>query len=384
MRNNAIPFTIALALAGCGSNPCDISLLYENMTPEQRANCDECSNAYECPEDGETGDENDDYAGSLVCEPPSGDDAGVPAGHPRWCRTFGLLPFDLDFITDWDHSLAAPGDCYFNHPPVPCVGSSTGVFLDECVLCRPYTGGPSSSAGNWTSDDNDNWDMCLRKEYLLPGVPAAGRWQPCYYAAGGGVMPEGLTGVGGEHEGPHHVCTHGFVGLEMANSTHQPITNGAWTCQCDGSDAGCQPDAVCEAGWVVGGLDGVGLMPSPTLCTYDGAPLVVGPVVYGLTQWSDGIVIDGDNIVLGPSMLLSLWPQDGQPFALFNDDQRADERGLITHCGAGSLCEHVGLHAGERIVFDGFDVDALLAGRAVALKVERPRDRARTLTISVE
>jgi hypothetical protein len=57
---------------------------------------------------------------------------------------------------------------------------------------------------------------------------------------------------------------------------------------------------------------------------------------------------------------------------------------LITHCGAGSLCEHVGLRVGERLVFDGFDVDALLAGRAVPIKVERPRDRDRTLTISVE
>jgi hypothetical protein len=57
---------------------------------------------------------------------------------------------------------------------------------------------------------------------------------------------------------------------------------------------------------------------------------------------------------------------------------------LITHCGAGSLCEHLGLHVGERIVFDGFDVDALLAGRATQLEVERPRNRSRWLTISVK
>jgi hypothetical protein len=152
-----------------------------------------------------------------------------------------------------------------------------------------------------------------------------------------------------------------------------------WTCKClDHSDASCQPGAVCELGWVFeNGL------PQPTLCTWDSNIPPAGPEVYGLAEWDDGIEVDGDNIVITPSMLLQILPRDGRPFPLLNDDQRVDARGTITRCGSESLCAHMGLRKGDSLALDQFDVDALAAGEPAYIEVVRPRERPRWLTISV-
>ncbi len=55
----------------------------------------------------------------------------------------------------------------------------------------------------------------------------------------------------------------------------------------------------------------------------------------------------------------------------------------ITHCGAGSLCEHLGLRVGERLVMDRFDVDELLWGGSTYIEVVRPRARSRWFTITL-
>jgi hypothetical protein len=362
MRKHAVPFTIAITLAGCGTNPCDISLLYENMTPEQRGNCNKCGDAYECPDEGETGDDGGDF---VSCTPAD------------------AICLDGDVISQlgsdaYLYDARPKTECNGIVGPVPCNRSWFDPEINdlECVSCDIPGIADNVSLPPATPD---TWPICWNGVF---------KWDPAYWAGEEFFIAPGWPAqLGCESEmigipqipDPMFTCPDGMIGIHRESSPG--VMDNLWTCRCpDGSDDSCQPDAVCEAGWVFDGL-----YPSPTLCVWSdvGVP-DVGPVVYGLAQWSDGIVVDGDNIVLSPSMLLSLWPQDGQPFALFNDDQRADERGMITHCGAGSLCEHVGLHAGERIVFDGFDVDALLAGMATQLEVERPRNRSRWLTISVE
>jgi hypothetical protein len=134
---------------------------------------------------------------------------------------------------------------------------------------------------------------------------------------------------------------------------------------------------VCELGWVFeGGL------PRPTLCTW-GEAVPAGPLVYGLTAWGEGLEVEGDRVELSPGMLLAMLPRDGQPFALLNDDQRLDERGTVTRCGVGSLCSNVGLRVGDRLVFEGSELDELLDTGSTRLEVVPPRGRSRWLSVSL-
>lgn len=372
MRNNALPFTIAITLTGCGTNPCDIGLLYENMTPEQQAACDQCGNANECPDEGETGDES---PGLLVT---------VAADDRRYAFD-GVLSQQVKDV------MATPGGL------VDIERGLDACFIDDSPAYRCNLGWDGQEA-IWSMFGTENTCLACRGEGGINYIPfdVSGAWPACMADVSHGAA---LTGAW-VHEGdptcipnapsPTTHCPAGHVQIWEPDDpwTHYPGNN--WTCRCpEHTDAQCQAGAVCEAAWM--GNDGLWGQAQPTLCTWDdgegdangAAP--EGPVVYSLTRWEDGFAIDGDDITITHAMLVRLWPQEDQPFALLNDDQRIDGDGTITHCGSESLCEHLGLHVGERIVLDHAESDvlALLAGESIYIEIQRPRARSRWLTLTL-
>ncbi len=393
MRNAAIPLTIILA-TGCDwlkpIDPCAGGSPLQ-QDPNVSADCQACGQS-PCPDEtGETGDEP--VITELTCDSYAVDpDTGlglqycfvghwdIPITNPNFApyihKTKADCPqLSAEFPCDrtW-HAITANHAGGEAPPPeqLPANGDSAGTM---CVLCQAEGEAAPKSA----APDNNGWRLCPGDNFLPQPHPAADD-----------NLPNGTLGwldnlTCSEYTDPGYACPLGFVALDQFDYEHTGLVMfSTFTCACHGSDDTCQPGAVCEAGWTIDGED---LYPS--LCTWDDgsggngfAPQ--GPVVYGLAQWSDGLTVDGDEIMLSPSMLLALLPHDGQPFALLNDDQRIDTRGTITHCGAGSLCEHLGLHVGERLVMDRFDVDELLGGGATYIEVVRPRTRSRWLAITLD
>lgn len=347
MNKHTVPFTLALTITvGCGTNPCDIGLLYENMTPEQQANCDQCSNANECTADETGGVEDnevsctDNTTSNIVeCVDLPGNLAPLAGWVSRALSTCEELsqPFDV---------------------------RQAGVTFDGYV-CELLVFG--SWAPSMQAPSNDGWHICWNPYWKKYGLAhtldvdaPTPDWVPALTCSLDADVDAGS-------------CPMGFV-------SH--FEEGV-TCKCLGSDDDCQPGTVCEGNYtMVEGWE----WPRPTECIWDGGPFgaEVGPEVYGLTMWEDGIVIDGDNITVTPTMLLALWPQEGQSFALFNDGQSVDERGTITRCDSGALCDYLGLHVGERIVFESFDLAALLSRKSTSVEVVRPQTHSRWLTVNIE
>jgi hypothetical protein len=364
-NRNSILLLVAAA-AGCGTNPCDVELLLVNMTPEQQANCAECSNANDCPD--ETGETGEDPSDVVTC---TAQDILCLDGDAR--AQLGANAYLYD--------VKSKAECNGIVGPVPCDRSwfDPEANTRECVSCDlPGLDVDLPNAGP------DTWPICWNGVF---------KWDPAFWVSDSFfIAPDwpaqllcesDMLGIPQVMPEPMFTCPNGMMGIAREQSPG--VMDNIWTCRCpDGDDAACQPNAVCEAGWVFDGLH-----PTPTLCVWgDGADAngaaPDGAAVYGLERWSDGIVCDGDVITIDPTLLVDLWPHEGQPFPLFNDDQRIDERGTITHCGAESLCEHLGLAVGERIVLDGLDVETLVNGGVVLLEVERPRVGSRWLTITVD
>lgn len=370
-----ITLLTTIAVCGCGTNPCDVGLLYENMTPDEQDNCDLCNNANECPDDGETGGD-DPPSGNLLCR--SNDQLTEPAPDGEIC-------YDAPLSSAVSHAFSAEHlvsetDCPFLSAPVPCERSWSAPWEGEqmCSICnlRHYNDMDYEPVQPYSG--NMPWKMCHNSQ---PGM----RYKPALTLSPldeTGVLPNWIQDnvQCGDVPGQEYAAIHDCSPVHIAQADTGPlIEHGQWTCSC-ADDTDCPIGSVCEAGWVIEGM-----YPQPTLCTWDDRSGIApeGPEVYGIKRWSDGISVSGDSVVLTPAMLLRLWPQEGRPFALHNDDQRFDERGTITHCGGESLCEYLGLRVGERVAFEALDVEALLIGEPVRLEVQRPRTRSRWLTIIV-
>lgn len=294
----------------------------------------------------------------------TGDDTGDDGTEEHWCSPNQDLSVCIDlpqadllaFFAGWvSRSLDSCGEL---SQPYDCTheGSQYTCHMCEVLVWGAWT--PTHQAPS-----NDGWHICWVEDFQ--------QYMLAMNLHVDGYVHDWVPQLDCGHYTDAGACPLGFI----------ENTPDGVTCRCNGSDDACQPGTVCEAGWVLGGLEGNSMIPIPTECTWDGAPITVGPPVYGLAQWGDGIEVDGDDIVLQPSMLRTLLPAAGEPVALLNDDQRVDARGVITHCGAGSLCEHVGLQVGERLVVPSFDLGALFAGEPLYIEVVRQRGRSRWLAI---
>lgn len=342
-KSSILPLTF-LIITACDwlkpANPCaNGSPLAPDGSPVAK-DCEECGKS-PCPDEtGETGDELDD-------------DVWCVENDPDGLVLCADLTFDLlASLADW---VSLPLDsCGELSQPYEC--SHLGQTID-CYQCEALVHG--DWAPTQQAPSNDGWHLCWVADWqryvpafiLDVDVPTAD-WVP--HLQCGSTVDAGA-------------CSLGFV--ETIGETA--------TCRCS-SDADCQPGTVCEANVKL--ING---QFRATECTWDGAPFTVGPEIYGLNAWEDGIIIDGDDIILTPEMGLALLPRDGKPFALMNDDQRVDRTGTITRCGSGSLCEHLGLHEGDRLV-PRSSIDEFVKEGFGYLEIIPPGGRSRWLTLSIE
>jgi len=378
-------------------NPCETSLLYSNLTAEEKEACDECNDLNGC-EGAETGE---DESLRLTCSTDLDYHATA-----RYCAVgewSGLsLGEDLNQVVQIDASECRT----LSTNTFPCYRSwydtePQDVGPSECVLCDALDAGITLSGGGGGWDELGPYAP-RDVEFGLCGI----QWSAPNYTGlltfGSGWVPsspylglEGAQTEAAEQDWSQPLgCPYDLLG--DPNETGEPFSCDVvhvydpsvewsnevatnWTCACPtGADSECQPGAVCQAGWV---LDGP--FPKPTLCTWDdgsGTPNGIapeGPVVYGLGEWSDGIIVDGDRVTLTPSMFMAL------PTGVINDDHRFGLAGEFTRCGPDSLCAHLGMAEGDLVVVDEATVTALAEGRTVNVPVLSATGEERTLVVSL-
>lgn len=346
---------LAILTSGCGTNPCDVSALFTNMTADQQASCLQCGNANGC--DGETGGEVPEPTEDISCEPVAPDSQHFHSG--RYCHT--------EWVTTgpdagWTQLLSS--DCALQHPTFPCDGNWSGLFSDECLLCEPQSSYPPSPSQVDTS--LAGWQMC--QQYGMPQgaiQPAEYLYSSDYYSPD---WIDDLTCI--SPNTPAGTCALGFVAIDEPEGIapyKRPILRSEWTCKCV-DDSHCQPGAVCEAGWINTG----GGWFQPSLCTWDDGSRTSngaapeGPEVYGLAQWGDGLDISSSgNVVTVTTPFVTAAVAGG----LWNDDQRFTEFGEITHCGHDALCALFGLVENDVVDFDPADFVDLSDGDPVPVSI---------------
>jgi hypothetical protein len=355
---------IAIALSACGfdpSTPCT-SALYNGLTPEQQQSCDECSNYLGCDADETGGEADADDVGLVTVFGP---------GDHKW-RVIGFVG---DVTADLGaeagaFDVQAAADCEAITGPVPCgrhwATPDSGSLM--CVSCDLLETDLVRAP-----EPPDGWGICAPGD--VGSFWHAATWSDETLPVDGWAAALGCYPSSGEK----FVCPEGQIAMVDGSDTLYPNTFN-WTCRCgEGSDASCQPGAVCEAGWQMDGG-----FPRPTLCTWDDGSGTAngfapeGPEVYGLEQWSDGIRIDGQRVTMTTDMLIAL------PTGAINDDQRFGFAGEFTHCGPDSLCAHLGLSVGDMVMADQDTIDALAGGRAVDVPVQSPTGEERVFSVSIE
>lgn len=376
-------FTLTLTLAvGCDwspgwGDPCSTNHPSQ-ADPAVKADCQAC-NQSPCPDEtGESGDDSPPLELLCASEEPQQSDTSI-------CYVLPLTATPSHTASD-DVDVPA-SNCPFLSTPVPCERSWSDPWSgsQECSICNLTNFNSEYAHVEHPVNGPGPWNLCPN-----PSPSAPNKYVPAQLLSDSAdpsqPIPDWLETAECYYGDIDDTWTHSCSPVHMQGSNLGSAfieSGGTWTCSCE-NDSDCAPGSVCQAGWV---FDGFANIPRPTLCVWDDgsgsangiAP--EGPEVYGLTQWSDGIDVNGDDIVISAGMLLAMAPREGKPFALLNDDQRIDERGTITHCGAGSLCEHVGLQVGERLVVPSFDFGAMLAGEPLYIEVQRHRERSRWLAI---
>lgn len=382
-RTTLLTIALLSLMTGCGlvlPDPCaDGSPLFAKLTTAQQDACSECG-AVECSSGGTGGDDND-----------------APDVYKHWeDDQFGVWANSVDAA---DYSSWTAYECVhasYMHPHVDSLLNSVEWEQDQ-------TGDLFSQAGQRLDlfcdtsphpDDNrghslsSQWRMCAYGDegpnrYYKPArhprtvadvldlewsiwPPAENhKWTEHGYCESGGVK----SGV----------CALVAVGGDYATGALDPEAGVLWTCGCEVDDD-CQDGAVCEAGWTWEG---------PTLCTWDdgsGTPNGAapdGPEIYGLTRWAEGISVNGDTITLTPKMTLTL-VQMLASGAILNDDIAFDLDGTLVTCGPTSLCAHVGLSVGDRLVATQEDIDAFAAGMTTLIEVRNSTSHVRWLSVSID
>jgi hypothetical protein len=388
----------AIILMTCATSACDWltppdpCALNNPLAPpgsDVAADCEACGQSPCTDETGETGDEVE--VTQLTCETYALDGQGQGE---QYCfvGNYDIPILNPDFA-QWPYVHKNKSDCAQLSDEFPCNrtwhaissnhagGQQQPSSLPEngdsantmCVLCQtkadtdlPYDPGDKVPAG-----DNAGWRLCS------PNVQS-GNWHP----ASVDILPAGASGWidnlrCAEYTDPGFACPLGFVAVDQPDDHSGRIFYSSFTCSCHGSDDACQPGAVCEAGWTIDGED---LYPS--LCTWDDGSGTMngaasdGPVVYGLAQWSDGIVVNRSNVTLSPSLVLALVP------GVFNDDMLFAPNGEVLHCGQESLCTAAGLQVGDVITVGSSDIAALLLGRSISIPLQRA-GVVTTMTITI-
>jgi hypothetical protein len=333
-----------ITLAGCGLftpiDPCaDGSPLQQD--PSVAQDCQTC-NQSPCPDD--EGETEEDLADEIWCTNP----------HENGITTCADLPGGvLAMLGDWvSRSLDSCGELSQEYE-CTLLGQSF-----DCHQCEVLVWGGWAPQGQSVS--NDGWHLCWHDDMQ--------RYVPAFVLDVDEPAPDWVGSLGCGAAVDAGTCPLGFV---------EHIGDTA-TCRCV-SDADCQPGTVCEGNYSL-----VNGQIRPTECTWDGAPDIVGPEVYGLAKWEDGISISGDRVTVSAGMLLALTPRDGQGVALLNDDQSVDALGTISHCGRGSLCEYLGLRVGETPLVYQETLDKIAVGKPAAIEVVGVTGRSRWLTVSVK
>lgn len=157
-----------------------------------------------------------------------------------------------------------------------------------------------------------------------------------------------------------------------------------WDCRCEcESDADC-PDfqdgdsnyeafGICESG----------------LCYWDDEVLQgaapSGPLVYGIASWADGIIVDGDRVVMSAQFYLDLMRVlESSLGGAINGDMSFGWLGDLTHVGPDSLAAHLGFKVGDMLDADQRTLDALEGGDVVELTVTGVDGSERVLTVLIE
>jgi predicted small lipoprotein YifL len=321
-----------------------------------------------CEQQETGGDDNDD---ELICA----------LGNPEFDFCARRPTLNEPFLVDPNEfDIRSSVECVSTGPEFKHVKSWFDVEEPRVDLwCSPKPVGQNSGSGVWRlcRDINDGVsDFRPGSSEYYPATDATvqgAEWTntaSCieYTDTMAGECVMGMVSIGDE--------TEMYGGA--ADSIDAPYAPGEWTCACE-SDVDCQDGAVCEAGWTI--VDG---FPRATLCIWDdgsgtsngAAP--DGPEVYGLTEWSDGIIAARDNVRITGAMLLALVP------GVFNDDQRFDEFGTLTHCGPKALCAQLGLAAGDTVLAEQEHLDDLMDGIPAAIPVIRADGSTHTLSVSLE
>lgn len=359
MRNHTLTLLIALAgalLPGCsllGSfDACDqTSPLWNGLTAEQQTACTQCG-AVDCSA-GDTGETYDDDVvchayGMTFCAYEDVNNGAVLAEYPDavttsldQCRTLagtGTGGNTVRRVSDWG-TPASSGE-----PVVYC-----DLDVPDSVL--PY--GP-------VSDDQTAWRLCKRGPTSdVYGV--TGLYYPRVSSPYGGYFGNWLTHATCSEPTDTQVgsCAQGIIAIGKPGRPGRPAE---WTCACS-TDSDCQQGAVCEAGYH---LPAGSVWPQPTICTWSEAKSAnAGPTAYGLTAWADGIAVSGTTITVTAAALMV-----GMRGGIFNDDQRIELDGTISHCGVRSLCAYLGLDTGDQLIVK--DEEALLTSGRASFSVVHP------------
>jgi hypothetical protein len=373
--------TAILPLTGCFlfNNPVDPcaegSPLQQD--PKVAADCQECGQS-PCPPGETGGDEPTDW---VTC----------PANDKRYC-------YNGTNINSANTALAVPGGLV-EIPASECTSSQLDELgtLDywcaigwdgkpvadwietDCIACEKQGG------INHVPIDPPGGEPACRKSDSEP-ASGVGPWGVVFDNEP--AIPMCSPSMAPPFDHYDWSCPKGLAQVWEADDpwTHAPSNN--WTCRCE-SDADCQPGAVCNAWWVkdIDSIFGHGHF---TMCVWpDGgdangaAP--EGPSVYGLSAWEDGITVTSTrqphvlSVRITPSFLLALSP------GLWNDDQRVDEAtGEITHCGDESLCDHMGLAAGDVMDADPLVTEGQLYYGTVELVAYHPTGDYTVFLVSMD
>lgn len=423
---HTVPLLIStLTLGGCFLfDPIDPCTQDENgnftnplINDQVKQDCEACGQS-PCPDDG--GETSEDLPGSqeLTCfvdgRPKAttvGQDCFV--GHWEAGDFYGVAQQELEYKT--------ADDCLTESDPHPCRRSWLNPRAlpekgpSECIVCNAWDDSPNPEAAEAVgapdydfAEDLDEMlihNTAMTRVCATPSFNGSRVSRSAFYGPGdspGLAFADYVTATWWKNQS----CTAGepfpstdLDWLSPSNSCEHPVQilgdgyehdpQDNMTCRClTGDDWQCPAGTVCEADWQV--VEGQGVFPHPTLCTWDdgsgtkNGPAPEGPIVYGLDVWEDGIAVETRRDVVAvrvtPAFLGSLIP------AAWNDDQRFNtDTAELTYCGPNALCDWLGLVEGDRLRTSRLDVGLdLLSGHEVSLTVEHLDGATTTFAVSID
>lgn len=237
--------------------------------------------------------------------------------------------------------------------------NSLGASARTAYLCWFGDGAPSYEAAGvegpvgighafyLSDEDEPQWN------HAMPS-----RWNDSAMLDPATYLPEEIT-----------ICSAVQCGLER------------WNCRCEcESDADCADFQDGDTDFEAFGICESGLCYWAPELEQGAAPS--GPLVYGLMSWDDGLLVDGDRVVMSAKFYLDLMRV--LPDVLtgkINGDMSFGPLGDLTYAGHDSLADHLGLEVGDMLDIDQRMIDAIALGDTVDITVIHEDGSERVLTV---